>query len=217
MPRIALERLENNLHLLAQLQVECAERLVQQQHARRPAVDDRAAARSGDPPAAPWPPESWIGFAIRRNPFQSPPSKAPPIRGGAALGRGRVPLDPQPVAHVSRSTSHVWEERVGPGRRCSRPRAAYGGLVRNVGRLRGLIVPASGRSKTGDHPQRSSSCPIRTAPSSVEECACTGRGESTKSSTCRPTSIVGFLRARAGRHLDRRRRKATLVCNGVLQ
>ena len=40
---IALQRLEEDLHLLAQLQVERAERLVEQQHRRL--VDDRARER----------------------------------------------------------------------------------------------------------------------------------------------------------------------------
>ena len=42
-PELALERLELDLHLLAQLQVERAERLVEQQHRRR--VDDRPRER----------------------------------------------------------------------------------------------------------------------------------------------------------------------------
>ena len=40
---VLLERLQEHLHLLAQLQVERAERLVEQQHRRR--VDDRARER----------------------------------------------------------------------------------------------------------------------------------------------------------------------------
>jgi hypothetical protein len=42
-PELALQRLEEDLHLLAQLQVERAERLVEQQDAR--SVDDRARER----------------------------------------------------------------------------------------------------------------------------------------------------------------------------
>ena len=41
--QLALDRLQLELHLLAQLQVERAERLVEQQHAR--AVDERAGER----------------------------------------------------------------------------------------------------------------------------------------------------------------------------
>ena len=47
---VALERLEHDLHLLAQLQVERAERLVEQEHPRP--VDDRARERDALPLAA---------------------------------------------------------------------------------------------------------------------------------------------------------------------
>ena len=43
MPEILLHALELQLHLLPQLQVECAERLVEQQHLRL--VDERAGQR----------------------------------------------------------------------------------------------------------------------------------------------------------------------------
>ena len=42
-PELALQRLQEHLHLLAELQVERAERLVEQQHLRP--VDDRAGER----------------------------------------------------------------------------------------------------------------------------------------------------------------------------
>ena len=50
MPTSLLDRLELDLHLLAQLQVERAERLVEEQHARP--VDERARQRDALPLAA---------------------------------------------------------------------------------------------------------------------------------------------------------------------
>ena len=101
---LPLERLELDLHLLAELQVEGAERLVEEQDAR--AVDQRAgeghalALAAGElaGPASPKPGELAPASSI----------SSARARGARPLG---TPLDHEPVGHVL-GDGHVGEERV---------------------------------------------------------------------------------------------------------
>ena len=77
---LALDALELDLHLLAQLEVERAERLVEQQHLR--AVDDRARERD----ALALPARELRGLA-RAEVARGAPSRAPPRRACGARSR----------------------------------------------------------------------------------------------------------------------------------
>ena len=100
---LALDRLELDLHLLAQLEVEGAERLVEQQHLGP--VDQRAGQR--DALALP---AGQLRRAARRRTRRAGRRPAPPPARLAALGLAD-PLDPQAVLDVLR-TRHVREQRV---------------------------------------------------------------------------------------------------------
>ncbi len=135
-PDLALDALELDLHLLAQLQVERAERLVEQQHLR--AVDDRARERDALALAA-----GELRRACGRRTPGGGRARAPPPRARRALGLGDLG-DPQPVLDVL-ADGHVREQRV----------VLEDGVdVARVGRARrrrrcppSSTVPASGRSK----------------------------------------------------------------------
>ena len=100
---VLLERLEEDLHLLAQLQVERAERLVEQQHLR--VVHERARERDALALAA-----GELHRLAAAEPGQPDAVRAPP-RPARAARAARDALDAQPVLDVLRD-GHVREERV---------------------------------------------------------------------------------------------------------
>ena len=113
MPRLPLQRLELALHLLAQLQVERAQRLVEQQHLRL--VDQRARQRHAlalaarqlrRPPVAdarqlaPAPAVRRRGVRARPWPPCAPSARRPRCRGCSCAGTARSPGTPcSPAAH----------------------------------------------------------------------------------------------------------------------
>ena len=103
MPTSCWMLLELDLHLLAELEVERAERLVEQQHLRP--VDDRARERDALALAA-----GELARLARRRSRRGAPSRAPPRRARAPLGLGDL-LDAQPVLDVLLH-GHVREQRV---------------------------------------------------------------------------------------------------------
>ena len=132
---VALDLLELELHLAAQLEVEGAERLVEQQHLGP--VDQRAGQRDPLPLAA---------GELVRPPLAVPlePDGGQRLLGPAAALLALDLLDPQAVLDVRRARPCAGRSR-SPGRRCSR-RARCGGrsvtsLVAEQDR------PAVGRSK----------------------------------------------------------------------
>ena len=99
---VALDALELDLHLLAQLEVERAERLVEQQHLR--AVDDRAGERDALALAAGE--LRRLAVLVRREPDELE------RLGGAAAALGLLDLgDLEPVLDVL-ADRHVREQRV---------------------------------------------------------------------------------------------------------
>ncbi len=138
---LLLDALELELHLLAQLQVERAERLVQQQHLRL--VDDRAGQRDPLPLAAGelrGPAAAVAGQAHHGERLVDP--LAPP--------RPRHPLDAQPVLDVL-GHGHVGEQRV---------ILEHGVDVAVVRRAEGHVLaaqldaPGVGPVEPGDQPQQ---------------------------------------------------------------
>src|ERR671931_1601389 len=101
-PEVLLKALEEELHLLAQLQVERTERLVEKQHLR--AVDE--CAREGDPLALPTRELDRLSLAetLEPHPAQNLLDPAPALALADAL-------DPQAVGDVV-GRGHVREERV---------------------------------------------------------------------------------------------------------
>ena len=99
---LLLDPLQLGLHLLAELEVERAERLVEQEHLR--AVDDRAGERD---------PLALAAGELRRLAAAEPAEPHELERLGGALRRARRSdaFDPQPVGDVL-ADGHVREERV---------------------------------------------------------------------------------------------------------
>ena len=133
---LALDRLQLDLHLLAELEVESAERLVEQQH-RRP-VDQRPGERDALALAA----GELVRLAARRSrraaPIASASADAP-----AALGLA-TRLHPQAVLDVLLH-GHVREQRVVLEHRVDV--AVERRRVGDVARRRAAIAPAVGSSK----------------------------------------------------------------------
>ena len=141
-PDLALDPLELDLHLLAQLQVERAERLVEQQHAR--AVDDRAGERDALALAA-----GELRRLALADAAAAAPSPAPPARLSRRSPRPTL-LDLEAVGDVVEH-GHVREQRVVLEDRVDvalerRP-------PRDVDAAE-LDAPAVGQLEAGDQPQR---------------------------------------------------------------
>ncbi len=138
---LALDRLQLDLHLLAQLQVEGAERLVEQQHPG--AVDDRAGERDALALAAGELSRPAVAVAGKADHLECL------VASPGALGPGDA-RDPQPVCDVL-ADGHVWEQGVVLKDRVDRP---------VVGRHAAHVLPGQlDRSparllEAGDHPQR---------------------------------------------------------------
>ena len=140
-PDLPLDRLQLHLHLLAQLQVQRPQRLVQQQHLGP--VDDRP--RQRHPLALPAAQLGRLAIRVAGQPHHRQRLVAPPrplLLADAA--------DPQPVLDV-RPHAHVGEERVVLEDRVDRP--VIGRHPAHV--LAGQLDPPRARLlEPGDHPQR---------------------------------------------------------------
>ena len=156
MPTSPLDRAQLVLHLLAQLQVERAERLVEQQHARP--VHERARERHALALAAR---ELARCGASRSRP--AAPCSSASLGAPAALLLADL-RDPQPVFHVLAHAS-CGETARSPGRRCSRRARRAGGRSRRARPALPFLRQAarSPRSCAG-----MSSSPSPTGPSSVK-------------------------------------------------
>src|SRR6476620_1019193 len=138
---VALQRLEEDLHLLAQLQVERAERLVEEEDGGL--VHDRPRERDPLPLAAGELHRLAVAEARQADSLEH--SLGP----GAAVAAAHS-LDSEAVLDVSRDR-HVWEERVVPK---DRVHGALGGRdARHVDPLQ-LDASCVGLLEAGDHAQR---------------------------------------------------------------
>jgi hypothetical protein len=140
-PHLALDALELALHLLAQLEIERAERLVEEQHAR--AVDDRARQRDALALAARELGGLALAVTIEAHHGQR--------LAGARAALGPVdPADPQPVLDVL-AHAHVREERV-----VLEHRVDIAGMGWPAGDVRAGQLEAAGVGKleAGDQAQR---------------------------------------------------------------
>ena len=138
---VALQRLEEDLHLLAQLQVERAERLVEEQD-RRP-VDDRARERDSLALAA---------RELHRLAVAEPGRRTRSSTSSARARRSRrdIPLTRRPYSTFSRH-GHVREQRVVLEDRVDCP--LRGRDARDVDALQ-LDAAGVGALEAGDHAQR---------------------------------------------------------------
>ena len=133
---VALDRLQLDLHLLAQLEVERAERLVEQQHLRT--VDERSGERDA------------LALAARELVRACGAPKPPRRTDVEHLGRAPAPLglahllDHQPVLDVLLARSCAGTAR-SPGRPCSRRGRTAATWVTSLPWRR--IAPAVGSSK----------------------------------------------------------------------
>ena len=135
--------LQLDLHLLAELEVERAERLVEQQHARP--VHERPRERDA------------LALAARELAGLAPvvARRGGPSRSASPTRRSRSRLGhlahEQAVGDVLADASCAGTAR-SPGRPCSRRARTAPGVV--TSRPWSTIRPAVGSSKPGDHPQR---------------------------------------------------------------